>query len=727
MEAMNFARFTGPRVPVPPSLPPEAPLAMPEQALDNWPTAAHDTSADPLLRQRRSWVAVGTFGITATGTVALWRVFAPNGLSLVEALLMLLFVLNFVWIALAFCSALLGLRPLLQNDPAAGLNPPLPVGVPLPGRIALLMPAYNEDPARVFGAIESIWTSLRNTGALDAFDFFILSDSTDPNHWLDEEARWLRLCRKLDAGGRLFYRRRHRNVARKAGNIAEFCTRWGGRYEQMLVLDADSLMTGETILMLARLMATNPRAGLLQTVPRLVNRHTLFARTQQFASAVYGPLLARGFAAWYGADSNYWGHNALVRVRAFADSAGLPVLPGKAPFGGHILSHDFVEAALLRRAGWEVHLLPQLEGSYEESPPSMLDHAQRDRRWCQGNLQHLALLRARGLLPLSRLHLFSGAMAYLSSPLWFAFILLGLAAAVQGNWQLPTYFFPDHTPYPVWQVIDAELSARLFLATLGLLLAPKLLAWLAIACRPALAAAHGGRLRVLASVLLETLLSALSAPIQMLLHTRAVAEVLLGIDSGWNTQNREDRGTPFAECWRRHAGHLAIGMVLAALSYLAEPALLPWMVPTALGLVLAPWVSWAGARRGLGERLARAGLLLTPEELRPPLVVAGLPDGGKPPGDALDRLRREPALQALHLELLKRYPPPDETDAMLLARFRVQQATVGGVAPMLERSMRLAALSDLQTLQVLQAAGGGHPAGGTNSEDKPIAAANASS
>ena len=640
MEAMNFTRFTGPQAPVPPSLPPEAPLAMPEQALDTWPATASAIASDPLLHRRRRWVAAGTFGLTAAGAGALWRVFAPNGISLVEALLMLLFVLNFVWIALAFCSALLGLRPLLQNDPAAGLHPPLPVGVPLPGRIALLMPAYNEDPARVFGAIESIWISLRNTGALDAFDFFILSDSTDPNHWLDEEARWLRLCRKLDAGGRLFYRRRHRNVARKAGNIAEFCTRWGGRYEQMLVLDADSLMTGETILMLARLMATNPRAGLLQTVPRLVNRHTLFARAQQFAGAVYGPLLAHGFAAWYGPDSNYWGHNAMIRTRAFVQSAGLPVLPGRAPFGGHILSHDFVEAALLRRAGWEVRMLPALGGSYEESPPSMLDNAQRDRRWCQGNLQHLGLLRARGLRPLSRLHLFSGAMSYLSSPLWLLFILLGLAAALQGRWQLPVYFFPDRTPYPVWQVIDPQLAAALFGATLALLLAPKLLACLAIASRPALAEAHGGRRRLFASLLLETLLSALSAPIQMLLHSRAVLEVLLGADSGWHTQNRDDRGTPFAECWRRHRGHLAVGIALAALSYAAEPGLLPWMAPTAFGLLLAPWVSWAGARRSLGDALRRSRLLLTPEEHRTPAVVAALPESEDPPSDALERLRR---------------------------------------------------------------------------------------
>ena len=726
MEALNVPRLLAAPDALPPSLPPEVPLSMPMQAMD---AAANEDRAHlpVLVARRRRLLAFCTVALTVGATVALGKVFAPLGITPVEAALMLLFACNFWWIALTFCSAALGLVATLRGEGDAGLAAPLPVGVSLPGRIALLMPTYNEDPTRVFGAVEAIWRSLRNTGALPSFDFFILSDSTDPDHWVEEEAQWLELCRRLGAEGRLFYRRRHLNLARKAGNIADFCTRWGGRYEHMLVLDADSLMTGETILMLARLMARNPRVGLLQTVPRLVNRRTLFARTQQFANAVYGPLLARGFAAWFGPDSNYWGHNALIRVQAFADSAGLPVLPGKAPFGGHILSHDFVEAALLRRAGWEVHLLPALGGSFEESPPSMLDHAQRDRRWCQGNLQHLALLRTRGLRPLSRLHLFSGAMAYLSSPLWLAFILLGLAAAVQGNWQLPVYFFPDRTPYPVWQVIDAALSARLFLATLGLLLAPKLFAWFAIACQPALSDAHGGRLRVLASVLVETLLSALSAPIQMLLHTRAVAEVLLGLDSGWNTQNRDDRGTPFVECWQRHASHLVCGVVLAVTSYLAEPALLPWMVPTACGLLLAPWVSWAGARRSLGEALARAGLLLTPEELAPPPVVAGLPAGGEPLADAVERLRREPALKTLHLALLQRSPPPAETDAMLLARIRLQRVGPDGPLPPFERSLRVALLSDPTALQVLDAAGGGQSPGDTNSEESAIALASATS
>jgi membrane glycosyltransferase len=125
-------------------------------------------------------------------------------------------------------------------------------------------------------------------------------------------------------------------------------------------------------------------------VPLIVNRTSLFARVQQFASRLYGPMLSEGLAWWSGSEGNYWGHNAIIRTRAFAEQAGLPRLPGRKPFGGEILSHDFVEAALLRRGGWDVRMAPQLYGSFEECPPSLPDLIVRERRWCQGNLQHEA-------------------------------------------------------------------------------------------------------------------------------------------------------------------------------------------------------------------------------------------------------------------------------------------------------------------------------------------------
>ena len=260
------------------------------------------------------------------------------------------------------------------------------------------MPIYNEAPSRVFSAVQAIYEDVEATGLGDAFDYFFLSDTTDPNIWIAEERALLAMRERLP-GARIYYRRRRKNVARKAGNIADFVMRWGAAYPQMVVLDADSLMTADAIVRLAAAMEADPDAGIIQSLPLIVNRNTAFARLQQFAARIAGPVIAAGLAAWMGRDGNYWGHNAIIRTRAFADHCGLPDLPGRPPFGGHILSHDFVEAALMRRAGYAVTMLPTLGGSFEESPPSLIDLAARDRRWCQGNLQHIRVLPSARLRP----------------------------------------------------------------------------------------------------------------------------------------------------------------------------------------------------------------------------------------------------------------------------------------------------------------------------------------
>ncbi len=336
-------------------------------------------------------------GAVALTGVAVWEmklVLAVNGVTPLAVYLLALFAVLFAWIALSFVSAIAGFISLVTGG---GRRLGVCDGAtPRPTeRTALLMPCYNESPARVMAGLQSIWESLRDAGQCDAFDIFILSDTTDPDIWIEEEAAFLAL-RQRTGSDRVFYRRRKNNVARKAGNIADWVTRWGGAYPLFLILDADSVMRGETLLRLAGAMAKHPDAGIMQTLPIITGGNTLFARMQQFAGRVYGPLIAHGIAWWHGAEGNYWGHNAMIRTRAFADHAGLPELSGRKPFGGHIMSHDFVEAALIRRGGWAVHMVPALAGSYEESPPSLTDLAVRDRRWCQGNLQHLAVLPTGG-------------------------------------------------------------------------------------------------------------------------------------------------------------------------------------------------------------------------------------------------------------------------------------------------------------------------------------------
>ena len=301
-------------------------------------------------------------------------------------------------------------------------------------------PATTNSPAGSRPHSRSCTPTSTRLGALPGFDLFILSDTTDPDVWVAEEAAFLALRDRTGDDGRIFYRRRAENTERKAGNIADWVRRFGGAYRQFLILDADSVMTGDAVIRLAGMLERHPDVGLVQTLPVIVGGETLFARMQQFAGRLYGPLIAHGIAWWHGADGNYWGHNAMIRTEAFAAAAGLPTLEGRKPFGGHIMSHDFVEAALLRRAGWAVHMVPGLPGSYEESPPSLADVAVRDRRWCQGNLQHIGVVAARGLHPISRLHLLMGIGSYVTAPMWLVFLVLGILISLQARFILPEYF-----------------------------------------------------------------------------------------------------------------------------------------------------------------------------------------------------------------------------------------------------------------------------------------------
>src|SRR5215472_4565501 len=305
----------------------------------------------------------------------------------------------------------------------------------------------------------------------------------------------------------------------------------------------------------------------MPTLPVIVNGTTLFARLQQFAGRLYGPSIARGIAWWHGTEGNYWGHNAAIRVAAFASHAGLPTLSGRKPFGGHILSHDFVEAALMRRAGWRIQMVPSLAGSYEETPPTLADYTARDRRWCQGNLQHLGVLPARGLHWVSRLHLLTGIGSYVTAPLWVAILLVGVLISLEAHFVRPEYFPPGFSLFPNWPAQDPVRAAWVFAATMGILLVPKLLAYIATLVRRASRRSFGGAIRTFAGVLTEILISGLIAPVMMVSQSRAVADVLLGRDSGWQAQRRDADALPIGDALRRFAVHTAVGIVLAASAY----------------------------------------------------------------------------------------------------------------------------------------------------------------
>ncbi len=649
-----------------PPVPDEIATPMPVQDLKRWQAANRVWRATRpwTARVRRTVLFTATLALTAASSYGMYRVLNVSSMTTLQIALLIVFIINFAWIALPFVSGFAGLMALWRGRSPSGLTiPPLPPIPTLRTRTALLMPTYNEVPSRIFAGLQAIYESLNAIGVLEHFDCFILSDTTEPELWLEEEIGFWELRRRTGGEAGIFYRHRPKNTRRKAGNIADFCRRWGARYDYMVVLDADSLMTGEALVQLAAAMEANPEAGLIQTLPLVVNRNTLFARAQQFAARLYGPIIAAGLAYWHLADSSYWGHNAIIRTKAFTEHAGLPDLPGRPPFGGHILSHDFVEAALLRRAGWKVYLAPEITGSYEESPPSLLDFAERDRRWCQGNLQHMRVVLARGLYWMSRLHLSMGIMSYLASPIWLVFIILGFLLALQAHFIRPEYFAKDFGLFPTWPVFNPELAMWLFVSTMAVLVAPKLFGYVLLCTDRQLARRYGGLCRAGMSVLFETVLSALIAPVMMLMQSAVVVGILTGHDVGWKTQHRDDGSIPFRTVARRHRGHTVFGVVLALAASAVSPKFLAWMSPVVVGLLLAIPISATTAWQELGRAVRRLGLLVTPEETEPPGVLQRANElarelaAGRPRGiDALEWLACDTNLRALHTAMLPTTP-----------------------------------------------------------------------
>ncbi|KMO41698.1 glucosyltransferase [Methylobacterium variabile] len=702
---------------MPPAVPPEAPLAMPVQDLRQWSEAQeHRVPGRRAPWAARAFVFGGGALLTAYGAVQMYEVVSVAGSTTwLQWLLLALFTLNFSWIALAFTSGLLGFLALLRERLRRG-RPATPPG-PLTTRTAVVMPVYNEATARTFAAVEAIRASIEETGEGAAFDYWILSDSTQADAWIAEERAYLALRSRLGDGARLYYRHRPKNHHRKAGNIADFVTRWGGRYDHMLVLDADSLMSGDCVVTLARAMEADPDSGIIQSLPLIINRNTLFARVQQFAARIYGPVIATGLSLWSGRDGNYWGHNAIIRTRAFAAHCGLPDLSGKPPFGGHVLSHDFVEAALIRRAGWSVYMLPDLQGSYEESPPSLIDIAIRDRRWAQGNLQHSRIIGTAGLRLASRQHFATGIAGYLASPLWAAQLVVGIALALQTAYIRPEYFSNEFRLYPVWPRFDPVRALQLFGITMGILLAPKLFGLILGLLDGAVRRACGGGLRLVLSALIETLLSALIAPIAMLVQSGSVIQILLGRDTGWNPQRRDDGSIPWSDIVRRHRWHTILGLVAGVSAFAIATSLFLWMSPTILGLVLAIPISWASGQLALGLALKRAGLLMTPEEREPPPIAtaaraiearnAAL---GYDDADGLRALHADPDLQAGHLAFL---PPAEprprgalQPDHVMAQAKVVEAETIDEAAAWLTPKERMVLLHDRALLDRLGRLGG---------------------
>ncbi len=581
---------------------------------------------------RRDLLAVLTVGSAAALIVAFGHIVTADGIDVIDICLLVLHGLLTLWLVHGLWLAVAGFCVLLfrkfapraeaeASDLAIRRRPVRRAGGPL--RTAITIPVYNEDAVRVFAGIRAMLESIDATGRGDDFDIFVLSDTRDGDLWLQEEAEFAALRAADGSRARVFYRRRLRNTGRKSGNIKDFLERWGSRYEYMVVFDADSIMSGETLVELVRRMEESPGVGLIQVPPQPTRGETLFARIQEFAASVYGPMCSAGLAWLAQGDGNFWGHNAIIRVRAFIENCDLPHLPGKAPLGGEILSHDFVEAALMRRAGWELRMADDLSGSWEETPPTILDFAKRDRRWCQGNLQHFRLLFARFMHPSSRYYFGTGVMAYASSLAWMSFLLVGGSEIIRRSLTDPVYF-QGESSQPVWPVSVEQEAVALLTFTLAVLFLPKLLGLILNLIDSTQRHAHGGAIKLTLSVLIECVYSALLAPIMMIFHASFVISVLVGGSVGWGAQRRGGSGTPLAEAVRAHALHTVIGLAAGIAVYWLAPDVFWWTVPVLLGLVLSIPLTLISSSSKVGVALRRAGFLLAEEEGRPPRILVRL-------------------------------------------------------------------------------------------------------
>ena len=572
----------------------------------------------PLLRARR-WAFLGlVIATTAAGGAMMLRIVGDGGLTLLEAVILGLFVPTFAWIVVPFWTALAGFalriakrHPITLERIAGEHDRPERDGGRRPlrpaprGRTALAVPVYNEDPRAVAARVSTIAGSLMETGTGDRFHIHILSDTSDAGIARAEEDAWLALQAEHPRMP-IFYRRRELNAGRKAGNVGEFCRRCLDDYEYLVVLDADSLMTGDTLVSLALTLDANPDVGLVQTVPLPVRARTLFGRLVQFAGCLYSPLLAAGQSFWQVDAANYWGHNAIIRLRPFVEHARLPRLSGRPPLGGEILSHDFVEAALLRQAGWKVILDPTLEGSWEEVPGTIADFAARDRRWAQGSLQHLRLLRNRGLHPLNRVHFALGAMGYVSSLLWLLILVAGTAYVL----------LPDlHGPTLSFRGLGAAGGLSLLTVTAVVLFLPKALGLLLGLATGR--ARYGGAARLVGSGVVETVFSVLMAPIMMLYHTRFVAEIALGRSVEWNPPVRDRAVRSWSGAWRATAIPTALGLCWGGATLAASPLFSLWMSPIFLGLLLSAPLARVTGAVGPGRAFRSLGFLLVGSETSP--------------------------------------------------------------------------------------------------------------
>lgn len=674
------------------------------------PWAQPGAEEPPLVLRRVLLLALVIFG-AAIGTDYMIDIMPEHGHAWAERGLLALFAILFAWISAGFWTAVLGAWVMLRGrdkravtEVLRGEAANLPISVE--ARTAIIMPICNEDVATVFAGLRATFESLAATGQGEHFDFFLLSDTNDPDARAAEQAAWSRLVAALHGArgqapaARVYYRWRLHRTHRKAGNVSDFCRRFGADYRYMIVLDADSVMSGDCLVAMLRMMEAHPDTGIIQTAPRAAGHETTHARILQFCSRVYGPLFTTGLHYWQLGESHYWGHNAILRMQPFIEHCALAVLPGKTSLSGGVMSHDFVEAALMRRAGWKVWIAYDLDGSYEQVPPNLLAELGRDRRWAQGNLQNSRLTFEPGLHPVHRTVFVTGVLAYLSSPFWLAFLVLSTVLFATHSNLVPTYFVEPYQLFPIWPTANFKLMLTLFGLTAVLLLAPKVISLFAIIVRGD-AKRYGGVAKLLLSALLEFFHSVLLAPVRMLFHTQFVLAALTGVKLDWKSPPRNDDSTGWGEAVRRHALGSLLALAWIGVILVTSAVFQWWLSPVLAGLLLAiPLSAWT-SRAGPGRWLARHGIFLIPEEMSQPPVLAEADryadSFGTPPG-FVDAVVDE----GVFADAVRAIPArPPVTGAKAAAQQRLVEKAAQGGPTALTKADRLRLLADAQALRAV--------------------------
>jgi membrane glycosyltransferase len=588
------------------SLDAPAPGALPPPALSlTTPTGLQ--SIDELARRRR--IVLGLNLITYA--LMLWwagRILGAGGWTWVDGVLFVCFALGTPWAVLGFWNALIGLWLLNVGGADAGLavapyaaagEQPTPIRI----KIAIFMTLRNEDAARAIQRFKIVQDSVEQTGEGAAFSYFVLSDSNDGAVAAAEEAAVAAWKAAASAPDRISYRRRSNNVGYKAGNVRDFCARWGDQFDLMLPLDADSLMSGAQIVRLVRMMQAHPKIGILQSLVVGMPSASAFARIFQFGMRHGMRAYTMGQAWWVGDCGPFWGHNALVRVMPFYAECDLPLLPGKPPLGGHVLSHDQVEATLMRRAGYEVRVLPEEVGSWEENPPTMLEFARRDVRWCQGNMQYLKLLDLPGLYPMSRFQLLWAILMFVGIPAWTLMIALLPVAAWQAQ-SVPEF--------------PTGAAKALYVTYFIMYLMPKIAGLVDAMFGRGGVARYGGWLRFLVSAVLELTFSFLQGAVSTIRTSIFMLGLLFGKSVVWGGQVRDAQRLSWSEGARQLWPQTLFGVIVCGALALIAPVVLWWSLPLTAGYLLAIPFAVMTADPAFGRALKRLGICGIPEDFRPP-------------------------------------------------------------------------------------------------------------